>query len=89
MVNQQKTIMARGGVRPNSGRKPMADEDKMANLIGKCFDVTMRFVADETIPVKDRVEIAAKISAKRIPSDVNLGGQPGNPINVISLQWEK
>jgi hypothetical protein len=83
-------MAGKGGARPGAGRKPLADENKMINLIGKCFDVTLRFVQDETIPLKDRVDIASRISAKRVPSDVNLGGQPGNPIEQKAiLTWQK
>ena len=84
LFNQFQFNMAgKGGARPGAGRKPIADEQKMINLIRSCFDVTLRFVQDETISLKERVDIASRISAKRVPSDLNIGGQPNNPLGII------
>jgi len=81
--------MPRGGVRPNSGRKTILEEGRINDLIKTSVAVTQQFLSDTSIPLERRAEIASRVAAKRIPNDVNIGGQPDNPINVVTLQWEK
>lgn len=82
--------MPRGGVRPNSGRGTVLDDMKLAEILNASSDVTLRFVKDEAIPIEKRVEVASRLLAKRIPSDINLGGQSNNPIDtILTIQWKK
>lgn len=63
-----------GGSRPGSGRKPIADEQKISHLIDKCADITNKFLDDESIPVSKKVDVASRLLAKRIPTDMNVSG---------------
>lgn len=74
--------MPPGGKRAGAGRKPMLQEGRIADLVNASIDVTNRFLADETIPLERRAEIASRVACKRIPTDVNLGGQKDNPLGL-------
>jgi hypothetical protein len=81
--------MARGGARPNSGPKPIAEQICRIADIHRCLDVVMEFVNSDA-PLKERAEMAKYLAAKSVPQNVNLGGQPGNPIEQKAiLTWMK
>ena len=65
-----------------------------ASVIGIIENVTDKEFIKKTTPLtereKKRIETAIEVFKKLTPSNVNLGGQPGNPIdNRITLTWEK
>lgn len=78
--------MARGGYRPGSGRKSFVEEGRICDLIRTSVEITERFINDESYPLEKRVEVASRFVAKRIPSDVNIGGQAENPLAVVTLK---
>lgn len=74
-----------GGARAGAGRKSILEEGRIADLISTSIDVTHRFLKDNSIPIEKRAEIASRVASKRIPSDINLGGQADNPLSVVQL----
>ena len=72
-----------GGKRAGAGRKPIVEEGRMADLIGKSIDITDRFLSDESIPLERRSEIAARVVAKRIPTDMNVSGNLTHNIFIL------
>ena len=71
-----------GGARKGAGRKSILEEGRIQDLISTSIDVTDRFLKDENIPLEKRAEIASRVASKRIPSDVNIGGQQDNPLGI-------
>ena len=65
-----------------------------ASAIGIIENVSDKKFIKESTPLtereKKRIDTAIEVFKKLTPSNVNLGGQPGNPIdNRITLTWEK
>lgn len=81
--------MPRGGARPNSGRGTILDDIKLAEILNISSGIALRFMRDESIPIEKRVEVASRFIAKRIPQDINLGGQKENPLNFIVEELHK
>jgi len=78
-----------GGARPGAGRPSLLKSEQLAALSMRCVELTKAYIDDESIPLRDRVDVFSRIAVKVMPQDINLGGQADNPVNVISLQWEK
>jgi len=78
-----------GGARPGAGRPSMVDEALRSRVIQKSWNIIEEFYDDEGEDKADKRKVASYLAGKSVPQNINLGGQDGNPINVISLQWEK
>ena len=63
--------MPRGGARPNSGPKPIAEQVCRIKDIARCFDVVMEFVNSDA-PLQQRAEMAKSIASKAIPQDIHF-----------------
>ena len=66
------------GVKGLSGRKSMRDEEKRLRIKDKAWDITEKYLNDEEIPLKDRVEVAKSIILKDMP--IELSGKDGVPL---------
>lgn len=82
--------MAKGGPRPGSGRPSLFDEQIRVIVLEKSWKLIQDYLNDETEPLKERIKVAEHLAGKSVPQNVNLGGQPGNPIEQRAiLTWQK
>jgi hypothetical protein len=78
-----------GGARPGAGRPSLIDEGLRARVISKSWEIIESFLNDPREARSDKIKVAEHLAGKSVPQNINLGGQADNPVNVISLQWEK
>jgi len=59
------------GVKGLSGRKCMKDEEKRLRVIEKSWSIIEEFLNMPHIPIKSKVEVAAKLVVKDLPTHVD------------------
>ena len=68
----------------------MVDEALRARVIEKSWDIIEKFYDDPNEDGADKRKVASYLAGKSVPQNVNLGGQPGNPIEQRAiLTWQK
>lgn len=70
----------------NSGRRVLGDRQKRQVVIDKAWVLLEKYIDDETVAIKERVEIAKAIVVKSIPQEVT--GEDGNPLLPINIIFE-
>ena len=58
------------GVKGRSGRRSNSDEQKRIAVLQKAWDLIDKSLGDEKIPLSQRLEIAAKLVVKNIPTEL-------------------
>lgn len=74
--------MPRGGARPNSGRPSIVDEALRARVIEKSWSIIEEFYNDQNESNSDKRKVASYLAGKSVPQNINLGGQPDNPLGI-------
>ena len=73
------------GVKGRSGRKSVRDETKRLAIIDLAWDITKRYLEDESHPIKERVEVAKTICAKDMPEKLTDGDGNSLPRPIINI----
>lgn len=58
------------GIKGLSGRKCLRDEEKRLRVIEKSWDIIEEFLDSDSIPIRDKAEVAIKIAVKNIPTEI-------------------
>jgi hypothetical protein len=78
-------LKGRGGPGRGQGRHSALKEDQIKALSMSCIDLTIKYIYNEEVPLKDRADVFSRIAVKVMPQDINLGGQADNPLSVVKL----
>lgn len=77
------------GVKGRSGRRPMRDEEKRLKIIDKAWEIADQYLHDETIALKDRIEVACKIIVKDMPDKLTDGEGGMLPVPIVNVYVTK
>jgi hypothetical protein len=68
-------LTGQGGPGRGQGRKSALDEKKIAALSMRCVHLTLKYVNNESIPIKDRADVFSRIAAKVVPQSLSIAGE--------------
>ena len=74
-----------GGI--GSGRRPIGDEEKRYRIIDKAWDVIEEALNNSSLSFLNKVEIAAKIVVKNIPTEL-MGEVKGTENQIVIIRPE-
>lgn len=71
------------GVKGLSGRKTNRDEEKRLRIIEKSWDIIEEYLNTVGIPLRDKAELASKLTVKDLPTQLEGKVEGGNTQVVI------
>lgn len=78
-------MAGKGGARPGSGRPSLVDEQKVTALSMKCVELTLEYIQDPSVSLKDRADVFSRIAAKVVPQNVGISGELSHNVFIADI----